>query len=440
MDLWWVDLSVFLGLLLLLLFLGMPVFLAFFTVNLVGILYLVGFGPGMHQVIVGTYSSLAKFSLTPIPLFVLMGELLFQSGLATRALDGFSKWMGRIPGRLSILSVAAGTLFAAVSGSTLANTSMLGSMMVPEMRERGYSTLMTVGPILASGSLAMLIPPSAPAVLLGSIAQIPVGDLLIAGIVPGVLMALAFILYIVVVCWRHPELAPSYGVTAVRWRERLLSLVTDVAPLALIFLMVIGPLFAGVATPTESAALGALGALIILALYRRLNWSVVKGSLLSTLRISGMILMIVAGSSIYSQLLAYSGLSGQIARLVLDLAAPPWIIVGAMLVIVQIMGCFMEMTAIMMITLPLFMPVVSGLGVDPVWFGILMLIALDLGGLTPPFGMTLFVMKGVTPPEVTMGHIIRAAVPFIAVELVVLLVVFAFPSLAVWLPQVAKSG
>lgn len=431
---WWVLILTFFGLLIFLLALGMPVAFSFLTANflLVGLVF--GLEAGIDQLVRSMYDAVAKFALTPIPLFIILGEVLYHSGLIVRTLDALSKLLGRVPGRLSLLSVGSGTLFAALSGSTIANTSMLGSLLVPEMRKRGYHITMSAGPILASGTLAILIPPSAVAVLLGSIGNISIGGLLIAGIVPGLLLAVFFAVYIIVACLRNPSLAPAYEVERVPWGERLRSISVDVLPLGIIVFLVVGLIFAGVATPTEAAALGALGAFVLVVAYRRMNRRVLVNTMKGTLRTSGMIMLIFAFSAGFSQLLAFTGATRQLITIVTGWDLPTTALIVLMLLLVLVLGCFLEQISIMLITLPLFMPIVDTLGINPIWFGIMMLIALDLGNLTPPFGFSLFVMKGVLPRDVTMGDVYRSALPFITIEAAMIFFVLMIPPIALWLP------
>jgi tripartite ATP-independent transporter DctM subunit len=431
---WWVLILAFFGLLIFLLALGMPVAFSFLTANflLVGLVF--GLESGIDQLVRSMYDAVAKFALTPIPLFIILGEVLYHSGLIVRTLDALSKLLGRLPGRLSLLSVGSGTLFAALSGSTIANTSMLGSLLVPEMRKRGYHITMSAGPILASGTLAILIPPSAVAVLLGSIGNISIGGLLIAGIVPGLLLAVFFAVYIILACLRNPSLAPAYEVERVPWGERLRSISVDVLPLGIVVFLVVGLIFAGIATPTEAAALGALGAFVLVIAYRRMNARVLLDTMRGTLRTSGMIMLIFAFSAGFSQLLAFTGATRQLITVVTSWQLSTTALIVLMLLLVMVLGCFLEQISIMLITLPLFMPIVDTLGINPIWFGIMMLIALDLGNLTPPFGFSLFVMKGVLPRDVTMGDVYRSALPFITIEAAMIFLVLMVPPIALWLP------
>lgn len=435
---WWHFLLAFFGLAVFFMFLGMPVFYSFFLVNIMAVAYIIGLDAGMNQVVLSIYNSLSDFNLTPIPFFVLMGEVLFYSGLVVKTLDVLSMFFGRIPGRLSILSIAGGTLFAAMSGSSIANTSMLGAVLVPDMRSRGYHTSMVVGPILASGSLAMIIPPSNLAVLFGSIAHISIRDLLIAGILPGIVMSSAFLLYVVIKCFLNPSLAPSYDVEYVNWKTRIQAFAKYVLPTSLIIFLVLSFIFFGIATPTESAAIGAIGAFLIVASAGFLNKEVIWKSLTGTLKISGTIFMIIAASSVFSQLLAYTGATTELINILTSLEISRMWILLMMLLIVLLLGCFLDPVSIMMIALPLFMPIVHTLDFNPVWFGIIMLIGIDLGNLTPPLGMLLYVMKSVSPKDITMADIIKSAFPFFILELSVVLLIIIFPIIATWLPSISS--
>ncbi len=393
---------------------------------------------GIEQLVLSIYSSLATFILLPIPLFVLMGEVIFHSGIAVRVVDVLDKWLGRLPGRLGLLAVSAGTVFSTLTGTSVASTAMLGSILVPEMEKRGYKKPMTLGPILGSGGLAIMIPPSSLAVLLGAISEISVGKILIAIIVPGLLMAVLYSAYIIIRCWCQPSIAPSYEVSHTPLSEKLNGTVRYVLPLGVIIFLVIGLIVLGVATPSEAAASGTIGAFFLAAAYRGLSWDVTKKSIRGTLRITGMIFLIIAGARAFSQILSFSGATRGLTELATNLPAPPIFIVIAMQVVVLIMGGFMSLIAIMMITLPIFVPVIVDLGFDPVWFAAIFLLNIEMALTTPPLGMNLYVMKGVTPPHMTMGDIIKAALPFLYCDAIAMALIIAFPSLALWLPGLMR--
>lgn len=417
---------------------GMPIAICFMLINLVGTYVFFGGIAGLEQLVLSIFSSLATFDLLPVPMFILMGEVMFHSGIALIVLDILDKWMGKLPGRLALLAVSAGVLFASLTGSSIACTALLGSVLVPNMEKRGYKKPMSLGPVLGAGGLAIMIPPSAMAVLLGAIGEISVGKILMAIIVPGLLMAALYAAYIIIRCWLQPSIAPSYELTPTPLSQKLIDTVRYVLPLGIVIFLVIGVIILGIATPSEAAATGTAGIFIIIYLYRLLTWEVVKKSIFGTLRVTGMIYLIVAGAAAFSQILSYSGASQGLAEFSTNLRLPPLLIVTLMHAAVLVMGCFMSVIAIMMITLPIFVPVVITLGFDPVWFAAVYLINVEMSALTPPFGLNLYVMKGIAPPGTTMGDIIRAALPFIVCNLVAMGLIILFPSLALWLPKVAR--
>lgn len=417
---------------------GMPIAICFMLINLIGTYVFFGGIAGLEQLILSIFSSLATFELLPVPMFILMGEVMFHSGIALIVLDILDKWLGRLPGRLALLAVGAGVLFASLTGSSIASTAVLGSVLVPNMEKRGYKKPMSLGPVLGAGGLAIMIPPSAMAVLLGAIGEISVGKILIAIIVPGLLMAVLYALYIIFRCWLQPSVAPAYEFRATPLSRKLIDTVRYVLPLGIVIFLVIGVIILGVATPSEAAATGTVGIFFIILLYKLLTWEVVKKSVYGTLRITGMIYLIVAGAAAFSQILSYSGASQGLAEFSTNLRLPPVFIIVLMHVVVLIMGCFMSIIAIMMITLPMFVPVVKTFGFDPVWFAAVYLINVEMAALTPPFGLNLFVMKGIAPPGTTMGDIIWAAYPFIACNLVAMGLIVAYSPIALWLPKLIR--
>ncbi len=431
---WWLVLTVFLGGLIFLLLLGFPIAFAFLLMDLIGTYWLMG-PYGIKQITLQIFDSLSSFTLTPIPMFILMGELMFHSGIARQSIDVLDKWLGRVPGRLSLLGAAGGTFFSALSGSTLANTSMLGTVLLPEMKDRGYKPAMSVGPIVGIGGLAMLVPPSSLAVVLASIAHISVSKILVGGVIPALMLGMLFSLYIIIRCWLNPDLAPAYAVPRSSFQEKISAFALQVLPLGFIVFMVLGLILLGWATPTEAAATGVLATLIVSLCYRSLTWEVLKKALRGTLDISVMILMIIAASKTFSSLLAFSGTTQGLLEVIKGLDIPPLALLICMQAAVFLMGMFMETISIMMIALPIFMPIVHLLGFDPVWFGVLMLINFEIGLITPPFGMLLFVMKSVAPWDLKIEEICWAAVPFIICDLVVMGLLILWPSLVLWLPN-----
>jgi tripartite ATP-independent transporter DctM subunit len=434
---WWLTLTLIFTAVLVLLGLGVPVAFSFLLINIVGAELLQGGGRAFHQLVVSIYGSVTSFSLLPIPLFVLMGEILWHSNIATRALGALDKLLGRVPGRLSFLTVVSGTVFAALSGSTMANTAMLGSMLLPEMKKRGYANDLSMGPIMGSGALAMLIPPSALAVVFAAVAKVSIGKLLVALVIPGLMLAALYALYIVWRASRDPNAAPQYEVATYSTAEKVKGLALYVAPLSVIVFLVVGVIFLGVATPTEAAALGCLGSIGLAAAYRDLTWARFVKAMRGTLSISVMMLTIMAGAIGFSQLLAYTGASRGLLEFVTSFDVHPMVLVILMQLVVLVLGCFMEQIAIMLITLPIFMPIIKALGIDPIWFAVITLITLEIGLMTPPFGLLLFVMKGAAR-EVEMQAIYLAALPFVLIDIVAVGILMVFPDIAMALTRYVR--
>ncbi len=426
------------GGMLLLMATGMPIALGFFTIVLVGAYVLFGGMAGLEQIILSIYSTLTTFMILPIPLFVLMGELMVHSGMAVNVIDVLGKWMGRIPGRLALLTVAAGTILSTLTGASMASTAVLGSVLVPEMEKRGYQKRMILGPILGSGGLAMMIPPSAMAIILCSIGEISIGKTLIAIIIPGLLMACLYAAYIILACMIKPSLAPSYEVTKPPLREKLVGLVVYVLPTGIIVFLVIGLILLGVATPSESAASGTFGMVVLILLYRRLTWDVVKKSILGTLNVTGMVFLIIASANAFSQILSFSGATQGLTEFSTHLPLPPIVMVITMQIVILILGGFMDPVCILMITLPIFVPFIESLGFDTVWFATLVILNIEMAMVSPPFGLCLFVMKGVTSKDTSMTDIYLSVFPFLACDTIVMALIIAVPQVALWLPGLMR--
>ncbi|WP_018701124.1 TRAP transporter large permease [Amorphus coralli] len=414
---------------------GVPVAFAFLAINIVGVLIFMGGMAGIDQLVDNASGTITTFTLVPVPLFMIMGELFFHTGLAMRVFDALDKCLGGIRGRLSYLTVGGGTLFATLSGSSMANTAMLGSLMMPEMLKRGYKKHMIMGPILATGGLAMIIPPSTLAVLLGSLARIDVGALLIAGIVPGLILAVLYVVLIRLQIARDPDAAPGYAAERAPLSEIAKAFALNVLPMGLIVFSVIGLILLGWATPTESAAFGVLSVVILALCYRALTWTAIVKALTESLAVTAMMFLIILGSSTFSQVLAFSGATTGLLGWATSFDASQAVILLAMLLTLVVLGMFMDQLSMMMLTLPIFMPLVQSMGLDPIWFGVVMLLALELSLATPPFGMLLFLMVGVGPPGTTLGEVARAAAPYIGCTLLLIFLLALFPGIALFLPD-----
>lgn len=418
-----------------LILLGPPVAFCFLAINLLGAWLFLGGEFGLQQLVRNGIVSLTNFALTPIPFFILMGELLFRSGVALRAIDAVNRALAAVPGRLAVVALVAGTIFSAISGSTIATTAMLGALLLPKMLARGYERKTAMGPIMAIGGVDALVPPSTLAVLLGSLAGISISGLLVGGLLPGLLLAALFIGWIMLRTSLDPSLAPPDPGPAAR--ATLWPLLIHVLPLVAIFAAVVGSMVGGIATPTEAGAVGAFATLVVAALYRGLTPRALVQALAGTVAVSGAILFILLGAITFSQVLTFSGASTGIVEVLRAWDLEAWQMVLLMMAVLLVLGFFLDQVSIMMLTIPFFVPIAQTLGLDMVWFGVLFLICMQIGLLTPPFGLLLFVMKSVAPPEISMREVYAAAAPYVVFCLAVLLLVFLFPPLAtglnVWL-------
>lgn len=432
---WWLTLIILLGALVLLLMTKFPVAFCFLVLDLVGAVFILGGAQGLHLMVHNLSEAVCSFSLICIPLFILMGEILYHSGLAERAINAMDKLLGRLPGRLSLLIVVVSTIFAALSGSGFANVALLGVAVAPEMRRRAYHNTLIMGPILAGGCLAVLIPPSSMIIVLGVLAEKSIGLLLIAGIIPGVVLSFLFIVYIIVVCKLNPSLAPPYEVERRPVLEKIISLSRDVLPLGLIFFLAVVVIFLGVCTPSEASALGALASIVIAVAHRKFSLELMRRAVEAALGVSGMIFMIMVGAKAFSQILAFTGATGGMIQMVVGLKGSPLLIIIAMQLVILFLGCFINEVPILMLCIPMFMPIVDALGIDPIWWGIVTIICANLGAITPPFGQYLFVMQSVSPREVTMADIYRASLPFTILQLIGVALFLAVPKIITFLPS-----
>ena len=426
---WYYVIAIVLVPLLILMTMGLPVAFSFFAINLVGSYILLGGLNGVEQLVLNTVDSLSSFTLVPIALFMIMGEAMFQSRIAVDLMDTLDKWFGRLRGRLAFMAVGGGVLFLTLTGNSMGSIALLGSSLVPEMEKRGYKKPMSLGPILGSAGLAIMIPPSSLAVVLGVVADLSIGRILIGIIVPGLLMALLYAIYIYVRCTIQPDIAPSFDVPPVPLKEKINATALNILPLGLVVFSVVGFIFMGLATPSEAAATGAAATLLLAALKRRLSWTVFSKTMFGSANISVMVLLIVSGAVAFSQLLAFTGATFGMVDAIISLDVSNDVIILMMIASVIFLGMFMGPLPIMLITLPIFIPVVIQFGYDPIWFAAMYLVAIETGATSPPLGAALFVMKAVAPKGTKMNEIYRAAMPFIICDLLAIAILFVFPSL-----------
>ncbi|MFV0491526.1 MAG: TRAP transporter large permease subunit [Pseudorhodobacter sp.] len=432
---WIYPFAILIGTIITLMGLGLPVAFAFFVANIMGALLYFGGVRGITQMVANFNDAVATYALAPLPMFLVMGSLYFRSGLGEKVIHALDLAIGNLRGRLSYVVLSAGTIFSALSGSSLANAGMMGSLMAPEMLKRKYKPHMAYGPILGAGSLAVIIPPSALGVLLGSLAQIDVGALLIAGVLPGLLLVLMYAGLIWVQTKIDPDAAPQYAVPQVSGMEKFRAVLVNIIPMGFLVFMVVGTIILGIATPTESAGLGCAGVILLLMVYRKFSFAVLWKSLDDAMKVTAMTFLIISASMTFSQIFAFSGASNGFISFITGFDLGPYGIVLMMVLTVVILGSFMDQVSMMLITLPLFMPIAQQYGFDTVWLGLILLLAYEVGFTTPPFGMLLFVVLGVAPRGTTLKTVAFSALPYVLLTFLLIVIIVIFPQIALFLPS-----
>lgn len=432
---WLQTLLIGLAILLSLFMLGVPVFVAFLITNLLGAAYFFG-GRGFSIFTNSIYDTLATSSLATIALFILMGEVLFRSGATDAVFKSTDTLIGRVKGRDFVLSSALGTIFGALSGAAMGVVAMLGRSLLPQMLARGCDRRMSIGAILGGANLAPIIPPSVLIIIIGMLANISISRFLVAGIIPGLLIAGLLLLYTTFRIRLKPEMAGhAAGQTAEKddtWTDRLIA-IGRLLPFSIIIFFVMGFILLGIATPSESAATGVVGALLAAAWYRKLSWRMVKESLESAAVVSAIILIIMASSKLFSQLLSLSGATRAIGQLAVATPLDPMLMLFIMMLIPFLFCMFLDQIAISIVIIPIYTPVIAALGFDPMWFYVMFLINVTIGGFSPPFGYVLFAFKAAAP-QLSVTDLYSAAWPIVGIFLLAMILIAVFPPLATWLP------
>lgn len=420
-------------LLLVLMATGMPVFVAFMLINLLAVGLIIG-PAGYGMFVNSLYDTATTGSLVTVPLFILMGEILFRSNSVDVLLHAIDRLVGRVRGRQYVLTVLLSAVFSTLSGAAMGVAAMMGRSLLPVMISRGYDPRLSVGNIIAGASLAPLIPPSVLTIIIGTLAGVSISGLLIAGIVPGLILGAMFIGYTFTRIALDPSLAPSEPETRapLGLREAALA-VANLLPFSIIIVMVMGLILMGVATPTEAGAMGVIGALVAAAIYRRLTLGMIARSLAATALISAMILMIMASSKLFSQLLAFTGGATALTEFVVSLDFGYWGMLAVLLLLPFVFCMFIDQIALMLIVIPIYIPIIAHFGYDPIWFWLLFLINITVGGMTPPFGYTLFALKGAWDGGSLMT-VFSAAWPFVVVYVLGIVVFAVAPRLVTFLP------
>jgi tripartite ATP-independent transporter DctM subunit len=414
--------------------LRMPVAVAMGVVGFVGFAVASSWNGALRIVAKDLWTTFSSYSLSVAPMFVLMGTVAFYSGISSRLFDAANKWLGRLPGGLALATIAACAGFGAMCGSTTAAAAAMGKVTLPEMKRYGYDDALRTGCIASAGSLAIMIPPSTVLIIYGVMTEQSIGKLFIAGILPGILLAVLFMITVLLMVWRRPGLAPPGERTS--WWQKIKGL-SGVIEMLLLFALVMGGLFVGWFTPTEAGAVGAAGAIIIALARRKLTLKAFWLSLMETTRITAMVFLIIACATIFGHFMAITRAPFALSEFVGGLPVPPIVVMVLVMCIYLIGGCFMDSLALVTLTIPILYPIVTELGYDPIWFGVMIILAAEMGVITPPVGVNVYVIKGVAP-DVPMHTIFRGIWPFLGAEIVCTVILLFIPQIALVLPNLAK--
>jgi len=417
-----------------LMFLKIPVGFVMALVGLLGFAFLVSWDAALNLMAQDFSSIFGSYNLTVIPLFVLMGQMAHHSGMSGRLFHAAYRFLGTLPGGLAVATIGACAGFSAICGSTSATAATMAAVALPEMKKYNYDPALATGVVAAGGSLGILIPPSTIFIVYGIMTEQSVGKLFLAGVMPGILMTLLFIVTVFIWTWNRPDLAmPGARFTL---REKIASLAGVVETLIL-FVAVMGGLFIGFFTPTEAAAIGAFGTLLIAVVGRHLSWKGFTQSLVETTRVSCMILVIVAGATVFGHFLAVTRIPFDVGNWVMGLQMPPWGVMALIILVYIVLGCLMDSLAMIMLTIPIFFPVITALGYDPIWFGVIIVLVTGMGVITPPVGINVYVVAGVAR-DVPLHVIFRGALRLLAAQVVTAILLILFPQIALWLPAMMQ--
>ncbi len=411
---------------------GLEVALSLGLMGLIGLIWFKGWSVGLSIIGSITWSNGTNFSYIAVPLFIFMSAILLHSGIGSSLYTAVTCWVSFLPGGLAVASVFACAIFGAVCGSSVATAATIGLIAIPEMEKRGYQPELMYGSMAAGGTLGILIPPSIPMIIYGVMTETSVGQLYVAGIVPGIILSLLFSTYIVIRCTLNPKLAPK-AFEKVTWSARAQSLI-EAAPMVGLIFVVLGTMYLGIVTPTEAAALGASASMVLAAAYRRLTWKVIGEAFRDTIGPTSMVMLIIVFASIFSHVVALIGAPKAIFQAITDLGLPAWKVFAIIFLLLIVIAYALEELSVMIIMLPFLFPLVTGLGFDPIWFGIIMVIWLEMGFITPPVGFNLFVIQGVAKGG-TMKEIAWGATPYVLIMISFVILLFFFPEIALWLPR-----
>jgi tripartite ATP-independent transporter DctM subunit len=409
-----------------------PIFVALAVSGALGLLALSGF-TGLEMLPLALVTQLQNYALVAAPLYILLGEALSASGLGRDLFGAAYRWFNRVPGGLGASAIGSSTLFGAMSGVSISSVAVIGRMAVPEMLDRGYKPAFASGSVAASGALAMLIPPSLMFILYSSVTGESVAALFAGGLIPGLLLAALMIVYVVLRAKLAPANAPVSD-ERFSWRERFVSL-SRISPALLLIALVLGSIYSGLATPTEAAAVGALLAFVLTGgIYRSLSWTNIKQIFVSTVRVTAAVLAIVGAAFVFTQMLVVARIPDTVTEFVVGLDISPYLVIAAIMLILVLLGCLVDAASLLLVVTPILVPAVTELGFDPIWFGVLLVVNLEMAVITPPVGLNLYTMKSVVP-RLDLADIFRGIAPYLLIEAGLLVVMIAFPGIATFLPE-----
>lgn len=412
----------------------LPIGFAMALVGFVGFFYLGSLDGAFSILGMEPFSAVSTYTFTVLPLFILMGQFAFSSGLSAKLFSVAHKWLGHLPGGLAMATIGGCAGFAAVSGSSIATAATMGSVSLPEMKRYNYAPTLATGCIAAGGTLGILIPPSGCMIVYGIITEQSISELFIAGILPGILLAILFMATIYILAKANPELGPSVPATSLRERFTVLLTCGD---LLILFLLVMGGLYIGFFTPSEAGAVGAAGAFLIGSVRKKLSLKGIGDALIETVQTTAMIFVIIIGAMVFNRFLAISTIPFVLAGFIGGLPVSPIVTIIVIFFIYLILGCFIDAMAMMLLTMPIFFPVILAIGIDPIWFGVVVVIVSEMGLITPPVGLNVYVIKGVAE-DVPLHTVFRGILPFLIPMLVCTAILIIFPQIALFLPSTMK--
>lgn len=419
---------------LILIILRFPIAFVLAGVGTLGIMWIFGFQRTIDYIPYQLFSHISKFTFTAVPLFLLMGYFAFYAGLTNEAYDAARAWVGNFPGGLALTTIAGCALFAATAGSSLAECAAMSKIAVPEMRKSGYSMRLATGVVASAGGMAVVIPPSIIMIIYGVLTETSIGTLLIAGILPGILYFGIFALAISAFAYLRPSSAPREESADTSWKAKRASF-KKIWGIGVLFMLVIGGLYAGLVSPTEAAGLGAAGALVMAIAKKKLDWSTFKTAMVETTKASAMIFLLLAGASVFTLFMSATGVITSATSDLIGLKLSPVLLLSALFGLYIILGMFLDSISMMILTLPLVLPILQSQHISIIWFGVIMCMIVEIGCITPPMGLNVYVIKGALGKSVDLNDIFAGALPFVVLEVLIVITLYIFPIIALWLPS-----